>query len=273
MSMSGSAIRVARLCVAALAACALLGLTTASAWASSEVIFNNVNGNLPAAEGFDCCGLSQEGSEVEFEASRLDRFSPKIGVEMISFGCETGGAATCVTGRGASFSWPVTLNVYNVGATPETVGSLIVSSTKTFKIPYRPSENPSCPNEGWTKGYGKKCLFGREHRLQWSLHGVTLPSKVIIAVAFETEQYGDPEPGSPAQEQGADSLNVGVMENSPPNPGIAPLPEQVFLEPNGSNSGYAIGVDSCGTGMVGVFAVTPPACYGQYQVAIEVSAK
>ena len=59
---------------------------------------------------------------------------------MSSFGCESGtwNGSDCVTTPGATFSHPITLNIYNVGPS-NSVGSLLGTRTQTFNIPFRPS--------------------------------------------------------------------------------------------------------------------------------------
>ena len=74
---------------------------------------------------------------------------------MSSWACQAGGwngsPSPCATTPGATFSVPITLNIFGVGPAtsngPSTVGSLLATDTQTFNIPYRPSADPiDCPS-------------------------------------------------------------------------------------------------------------------------------
>ncbi len=267
----------ARLAAALLVATALLAVGAGAASASKVVIYKN----LPSTESFSALGFESDsvwefGGEVEFPGTA--RKSPTIAVEMLSFACQEGSVETCTTSRSASFEWPITLSVYRVGS----LSSPIDRITRTFKIPYRPSETAKCPNLGWTKGYGKECFTAKQTKIRFSLPGAVLPAQAIIAVAFNTETYGN----EPTGEEGPyDSLNVAENTDyqclhedkatkeceheeyellpTAPSVGSDPLPEQVFL-----NSTYS--AITCG-GAEGYFGATGD-CWKYDQPAFEVKA-
>jgi hypothetical protein len=283
--------RLARLAAALLAATALLALAAGAA-SASEVIYKNIPSPRPKAGlpalGFESDSVSEFGGEVQFGGTA--RTSPTIVVDLESYACQSGSGATCTTAKGASFEWPITLNVYRVGS----LSSPIARITKTVKIPYRPSARAKCPLEmpEDVKGYGMECAFAKAAKASFALPGATLPAAAVIAVAYNTETYGS----EPTGEAGPyDSLNVAINadyvcapghENpvtkecegedyervavAPPSVGSDPLPEQVFL-----NTTYSP-ID-CG-GTLGSFTATgiqtEPECNWKYeQPAFEVKAK
>jgi hypothetical protein len=275
--------RLARLAVALIAATALLAAAAGAASAASpEVIYKNIPSAALPGLGFDSDSVWEFGGEVEFAGTA--RTSPTVAVELESYACQEGSVETCHTSMGAKFEWPITLSVYKVGS----LGSPIARITKMFKIPYRPSESAKCPNEGWTKGYGKECAFAKGHKISFALPGATLPAQAIIAVAYNTESYGNEPTGTAGPEN---SLNVGMgtvevcekesaekqceewgiePEKSKPSVGTDPLPEQVFL-----NTTYAA-IDCGGTlGSFGPTGIeTEPECNWKYfQPAFEVKAR
>lgn len=274
--------RAAKVAVALLAGLAVAALAPLSALASSEVIYNNIPSpkmGLPAL-GFESDSVAEFGGAVKFAGTA--RTSPTVAVDVDSYACQSGTGASCTTSKGASFEWPITLNVYEVGS----LSSPIVHITKTFKIPFRPSPSTRCPLEEpeGVKGYGKECAIAKQEKISFSLPGVTLPAEAVVAIAFNTETYG----AKPTGEEGPyNSLNVAInadykcihenpttkaceneeFENtntSPPSVGSDPFPEQVFL-----NTTYE--ALTCG-GTVGSFGPTGD-CWKFEQPAFEVKAK
>jgi hypothetical protein len=278
MSKGRNSSAVAWLVAVLLVAGAAMGVTAGSAGA--EIIYKNMptKHQFDGAEGFECCGTSSFGGEVAFAGS--NRSSPTITAGLLSFGCETGGDETCTTKKQATFTWPMTLEIYEAGMGDE-VGPLITRVTREFKIPYRPSESPSCPNLGWTKGYGKDCVVAIAHNISYTLPGFKLPNTAIVALAFNTESYGSKPTGEEGPE---DSLNVTLnvsyqcsKENpttheceeftelpTGPSVGTDPFPEQVFQDTVYS---YA----ACG-GAEGSFGASGD-CWKYNQPAFEVKAE
>ncbi len=276
-----------KLLAALLAAVGALAIAAGAA-SASEVIYSNIPTKSLPALGFESDSVWEFGGEVQFGATA--RTSPTIGVELESYACQSGSGAACKTSMGATFEWPITLSVYQVGS----LSAPIARITKTFKIHYRPSASAKCPLEmpEDVKGYGKECAFARADKVSFTLPGATLPAKAIIAVAYNTESYGNEPTGVPGP---YDSLNVAIdaryvcnaehlnketgacegedyerVAVAPPSVGSDPLPEQVFL-----NTTYAA-ID-CG-GTLGSFTATgiqtEPECNWKYeQPAFEVKAK
>ena len=128
------------------------------------------------------------GDKVSFATDARDLNQAQV--VLTSWACETGtwSARNCVTTPGASFTHPITLNLYEV-ASDGGVGNLIDSKTQTFDIPYRPTANPDC-NEGRWKDTSGGCFNGINHAVTFDMSGVTVPETVIYSVAYNTQNYG-----------------------------------------------------------------------------------
>jgi hypothetical protein len=248
---------------AILAAVAILALSAATAGAAT--IYNNMPspkpGNVPSI-GFEATSSAEFGGQVQFAGTA--RKSPKITVLMSSWGCQEGGwTGGCKTTGGATFSQPLTLNVYEVGPGDEP-GAQVASVTQTFNIPYRPSASKNCTGEQageWSKG--GECFNGKAVNESFTLTGVMLPAKAILSVAFNTTNYGaapiGPKPcGAFNPSRCAyDALNVGVTEPAneespePVNPSVGsdPLPAYDYV-----NSSWAAMYEPEPHGTVGTFS-------------------
>jgi hypothetical protein len=170
-----------------------------------------------------------------------------VTVQMSSWGCQSGNWSTdnCVTSPGSTFPEPVTLNVYTVGAN-NAVGSLIVSETPTFQIPYRPSADSNyatdCAataaadnvpvsdfNGTWYDAALNTCFNGYLTPITFNFGHVVLPDKVIYGIAYNTSDWGYHPYGdstachSSAGGCGYDSLNVALSEE-PTNPSVGSDP-------------------------------------------------
>ncbi|HEV3309753.1 MAG TPA: hypothetical protein VG815_04470 [Chloroflexota bacterium] len=236
-----------------------------TAQASSTVIYTSIPSPLPdnlPSLGFQSAHTSEFGNQVNFGGS--DRVLDTVTVTLSSQACQTGGGSTCVTTPGATFSEPVTFNIYNPpttgpGGTYPAPGSMIATQTTTFNIPYRPSADPACGNNGW----GASCSPGvaTNITLDFTSLAVTLPDSVVYGIVYNTQTFG-PNPyevGGPY-----DSLNVALSQDptdlttgSDPNPGT------VFWNTNiMDNTGYC---DSGAAG-TGFFRLDSPGagnnCWG-----------
>lgn len=240
------------------------------------VVYDNIPspqpGNVPSV-GFEATSTSEFGGLIRMATDNVK--DPTITVLMSSWGCETGGWSTgdCSTTAGATFAEPITLNVYNVDS-DDTVGSTITSVVKTFDIPYRPSADTTmCTGDNagkWYSATDKACDNGLATPVTFNLTGVTLPSAVIVSVAYNTSNYGPSPHGtgtacySTAAGCGYDSLNVGTADG--PTTGAAPLPADAFL-----NSTWGGAYCDGGTSETGTFRLDA-GCWTGYQPAFRVSA-
>ncbi len=210
-----------RLVVPLLAAAALLGLSTASATANSlprSVLYTSTQPgapNLPSV-GVEAYSFNQIGDEVLLR--RVTKIK-SVTVTMSDWACESGSWNTddCLTTPGHTFPTPITLNVYKASTTDSgtgetTPGGLLLTVTKTFAIPYRPSASSHCTGGDagkWFKN-GQGCFSGLAHNITFTLSGLKtkLPKDVVWGVSYNSDTSG-PEPlGLSNSPQ--DSLNVGL---------------------------------------------------------------
>jgi hypothetical protein len=198
----------------AVAAVTVVGSAAAGNGTKSSVIYNSVvpNGppsNLPS-EAFEAQSVSQFGAAVTFTGSARNLTSVTVG--MSSFACVTGSwdgsSGACSTPTGATFSQPITLNIYQADGS-----TLITSVTQTFAIPYRPSSSPKClatdPNRpyGWYSPGLKQCFNGMTDNVTFNISGVTLPNSIVYGIVYNTSNYGP----NPVGVTGPyDSLNVAL---------------------------------------------------------------
>ncbi len=260
--------------VAPLAAALLLATSSATA-ASASVVYDNIPdlGNVPSV-GYEASAASEFGGQIELAGT--ERSSPTITVLMSSWGCEDGAWNTgdCMTGPGDVFATSVTLKLYDVGAS-DTVGSLIAMNTDAFFIPYRPSKDDANCTGGdagkWYSAADTACYNGFATPISFDFPGVTLPDKVIVAVAYDTTHYGYHPFGEAAGCYtssggcGYDSLNVGTWEG-PPAPGSYPLPDDAYF-----NSSFGPNYCDGGVGGTGTFRLDA-GCWTGLQPAFKVEA-
>ena len=205
--------------VAELLAVAALGLTAASASASvpHSVLYTSTApgvGNIPSV-GVEAYSFNQIGDEVILR--RVARLK-SVAVQLSSWACQSGAWNTgdCVTTPGATFTTPITLNIYKASSVDPntgvgTPGPLLATVTRTFSIPYRPSASPHCTGAQageWFKN-GQGCFNGLAHTIGFTLTGLKtkLPRDVVWGVSYNSNTSG-PEPlGVPSP---TDSLNVGL---------------------------------------------------------------
>lgn len=200
---------------------------SASANAAKTVVYNNIVEPLPgnfASIGYAATSTAEYGGLVELAGTA--RKGPKVTVAMSSWACKYGNWSTntCTTPKPKQkFKWPLTLSVYNVGA-GGAVGSLIATDTHTFAMPYRPSVSAKCAGApyddpgAWYDEASNECFHGYAFTVHFALPGVTLPSQVIVGVAYNTSNYGASPAGDATEcyssPQGCpyDALNVSVVE-------------------------------------------------------------
>jgi hypothetical protein len=261
-----------------LAAVVVAGFMTLASGAASasEVIYSNIPTVLPGnfvSVGNEAYSNAELGGQLEFAGSA--RRNPKVTIAMSSWACQSGHwySGDCVTGPGATFAWPITVNVYEVG--PEgAVGAKLASGSKTFKMPYRPSASPKCTGESAGKWFHQgTCFNGKAFKISLSLKAAKLPAKAIVSVSYDTSHHGpNPVGEGPAcfaSSAGCfyDSLNVALIEpaEGPPTTGADPT-DAVYV--NTTNS-----AETCESGALGVFG--PAKCTAFWegdQPALAVSA-
>lgn len=231
-------------------------------------------GNLPS-QPFQAQQTSEFGNLIRLNgAGHLT----SVVVTMSSWGCQSGGGTTCVTTPGAKFPVSITLNLYHqpVSAipwvstsTPVLPGPPILTDTKTFSIPYRPSASAKCTGSeagDWFDGK-QGCFSGEAVNITFSLdHDV--PQTLVFGIVYSTSQYGPTPNGCdlvPSANCPIDSLNVGLTTKAP-SKGGDPYPGTAFW-----NSQTAS--DYCDGGAAGanIFRLDSPGfpCWTPYSAAVQ----
>jgi hypothetical protein len=234
-------------------------------------------GNL-ASESFEATATAQFGNQISFGGSA--RVLNNVVVQMSSWGCQsgswTGTPSPCVTSPGATFTEPITLNIYNVGPAtangPSSVGSLVASDTQTFAIPYRPSADAThcstAPDNGtqWFDAGLNACFNGYLNNIEFTFGHVSLPDNVIYGVAYNTSDWGANPYGdltachSTSEGCGYDSLNVALSQQpSAPSVGTNAYPGTVYEDI--VNAGYQGNYCDGGAAGINVFRIDEPTGY------------
>lgn len=184
---------------------------------SGPTVFGNtpavLPGNLPSY-GPEAYAYNEWGPGVTLAGT--ERKLTTSTVTLSSWACESGSwnGLDCLTTPGATYPVDITFKVYNVGA-GNSVGSLIVSKTQTFNIPFRPSaDNTNCTGGNIGKWFnGTTCFNGLANNITFTFAGQTLPDDVIFGITFNTDNYGyTPIGGSGAP---TDSLNIATYPGTP----------------------------------------------------------
>ncbi len=254
--------------------------------ATSNVLYNSLvpsPGNLPSI-GFEATQAAQFGNEITLTRSAK---VATVVVTMDSWGCQSGSWTddTCSTTPGSKFNEPVTLNIFRTPATSPTTqadtpgngvpGSVLLSVTKTFAIPYRPSaNNTKCIGDesgSWFDTKNGECFPGLATNITFSLSSlhVTLPKTFVFGIAYNTSDYGAAPYGdatschSTTEGCGYDSLNVGLSYDPDNlNVGSNPYPGYVWW-----NTGTAANYCDSGAAGTSTFRIDSPstaACWGVY---------
>jgi hypothetical protein len=188
---------------------------------------------------------------------------------MSSWGCQSGAwfSADCVTTPGATFSVPITLNIYNAGS--PTPGAVIASTTQTFAIPYRPStDSINCTGGRWYDAGSATCFNGLAHNITFDLSSlnVLLPNSAVVGIVYDTTSYG-PNPigtGAACFSTSAgcpyDSLNVAL--SSSVATGSKPYPQTLYW-----NNFYASNYCDGGLAGTGSFRLDSPTSACWYNTA------
>ncbi len=233
----------------------VFGATQAFGQTIYDNIPNPLPGNLPSV-AFEATQADQFGDRVQFAGT--SRTLTTVVQGMSSWGCESGHwyDGLCLTTPGATFSHPITLNIYNVGIGNQ-VGGLITSVTQTFAIPFRPSaDNTNCTgaNAGkWYHAASATCFNGFATTITFNLTGlgVVVPNQVIYGIQYNTTHYGTPPIGegapcfTSAGGCGYDSLNV-LTTSLPPTVGVNPAPSDAYYSSTNGAQYCDGGIDGTG---------------------------
>jgi hypothetical protein len=248
-------------------------IVNASALAQGNTIYNTIPSPLAGnyvSQPFQAQQASEFGDRVAFVTA--GRALTTVTVTMSSWACQTGHwTGLCITAPGATFTHPITINLYNVGPA-NSVGSLIATTTQTQTIPYRPSSDvPNCGSRWFD---GANCFNGKAANVTFDFtsQNVTLPNQVIVAVAYNTSNYGYSPIGtqpcaSTVEGCTYDSLNVAVVDPAITlTAGVNPAPDDAYFHTQ-TASLYCDG----GAGGTGTFRLDA-GCWTGFKPALKVNA-
>jgi hypothetical protein len=210
---------------------AALSMSAVAFAGSPKILYDTTLPNGPAtnlpSEAFEAQSASEFGGALTLPAGKsITNFT----VTMSSWACQSGNWSdgTCTTATGATFSQPITLNIYAAdGTTP--LGSV----TQTFSIPYRPSSTTvsaaKCGGDitAWyqpAQGHNASgCYHGVTSNVTFNLSGVTVPTdgNIVYGIAFQTRDYG--LNGGSGISGPADSLNVALNTFTATPPGTGSI--------------------------------------------------
>jgi hypothetical protein len=262
-----------------------------TAIAQTVTVYNSVPNPIPpnvASEGPEAYSFSQLGDGLALAGAvggKLDT----VTVVMASWACQSGTwyAGTCVTKAGATYSMPITVNVYSVvsgtslqGASLSPApGTLLATMTQTFALPYRPSTSAAnCTGGAWYDAKAETCFNGIAAPITFNLSSlkVTLPSQIIVGVVYNTSDYGPSPYGDGtachATTQGCfyDSLNISTDSNEGFYQAIGSV-----LDVDGIFVDYTNAANSCNaSATIDVFGLdASPGCWTGYHPELKVTAQ
>ncbi len=180
--------------------------------ATLKTVYDATPNPLPpnvASLGFQATQTSEFGDYVHLDGT--DRNLNTVTVTMSDWALYSEYSTNSTyTGNSASWTYPITLNIYNAtpGA-PNTVGSLLGSVTQPVTIPWRPVADTTCAGSTAWRASDGQCYNGIAFNATFDMSslGVTLPNAVIVSVAYNTQSYGTTPTGVAGP---YNSLNVGI---------------------------------------------------------------
>jgi hypothetical protein len=188
--------KIRKVAVSTIIALVAAMLMTAGAMVQAQVIYDStvspLPGNLPSV-GAEAYSFTELGDEVTFAGTSRKLVS--VNATLSSWGCQSGTwyKANCVTTPGATFTVPITINIYNTGVSNIVAGSLIATRTQTFSVPYRPSgDSVHCTGGRWYDAGSATCFNGKATNItfDFSSMNITLPNTVVYGIAYNTSHYG-----------------------------------------------------------------------------------
>ena len=231
-------------------------------------------GNLPSV-GAEAYAFKELGDNITFAGTA--RRARTVTITMSSWGCQAGAwfSANCVTTPGATYSLPITLNIYNAGS--PTPGSLIATRTQTFAIRYRPSsDNVNCTGGRWYQSSTGTCFNGIAQNIKFNLKSLhlNLPNSVVYGITYNTSHFGPSPIGEsvPCFSTSAgcfyDSLNIGLAP-------VVTVGTKSFFNTLYWNNAYAANYCDGGLAGTGIFRLDSPtdACWAGYVPAAQFKAK
>ena len=172
-------------------------------------VYNAIPGLLPpnmASAGFQATQTSEFGDYIHLAGA--NRLLKAVTVTMSDWAMR----ADYPLMPSSGWSHPVTLNIYSaVAGTPlNSAGGLLGTVTQSFIIPWRPPSDPLSPDGTSWKGSDGGWYHGLAFNITFDFESlnITLPSGIIVGVAYNTQTYGRAPIGTSGP---YNSLNVGVV--------------------------------------------------------------
>lgn len=264
--------------------------SAAAASAQAVTVYNSIPNPIPpnvASEGPEAYAFSEIGDGLALARAVGGKLNT-VTVVMSSWACQSGNwySANCVTTPGATYTMPITLNIYSVvsgtsleGVTPAPApGALLATITQSFPLPYRPSTSTAnCTGGAWYDTKAETCFNGIAAPITFNLSSlkVTLPSQIVVGVVYNTSDYGPSPYGDSTACHGTsegcfyDSLNVSTDSNEGNYQAIGTV-----LDVDGIFVEYTLSNESCtGSANAGVFGLdASPGCWTGYHPEIKVTA-
>ena len=177
---------------------ALAAPSSVAGAAATQAVYDSTTPGLvsaPQSWGFQSRFLHELGNEITLSTGS-SRVLDNVHIELDSWACQKGGwnNADCVTTPGATYTLPVTVNLYAVGANDfsgsPTPGALLSSVTQTVTLPYRPSADTTghCTGGQWFDG--TNCHSDLVDPATIALGGITVPDTFIYGVTYNTSDWG-----------------------------------------------------------------------------------
>jgi hypothetical protein len=236
------------LCVAAMLAMALGPAVVMAAPPPPSIVYDATPSVLPgnmASLGFQATQTSEFGDYVHLAGT--NRAVRTVTVTMSDWALYADYSSDGrYSGNSATWSHPITLNIYNVvPGTPNTLGARIATTTQDVTIPWRPVADPTCTTSTAWRAPSGTCYNGMAFNITFDLSSlnVLLPNDIVVGVAYNTQSYGL----SPMGVNGPyNSLNVGVV-------GLATVGTDEHIDKVFYNTSTAAWYADLGTGGTGTF--------------------
>jgi hypothetical protein len=227
----------------------------AHAIVSSEVVYNALPAVTPhtnyASLGYEATSTSEFGDSIHIGGT--NRILNTVTVTMSDWAKYSDYSTNPIYDTNTStWSMPITLNVYSnhlgTNGAPDTI---LTTKTQTFSVPWRPESDPTCAStsngNGWKEAGVCYNFSGITSNITFDLSSfsTTLPSDVILGVAYNTQTHGYAPTGLAGP---YNSLNVAIPDNQAVSVGSDNSTDNVFF-----NTSYAPFYADGGSAGVGIF--------------------
>lgn len=208
---------------------------------TNATVYDATPSTLPpnvASLGFQATSTSEFGDYVHLAGT--DRTLSSVTVTMSNWALFADYAADVrYNGNNVSWTHPITINIYgNELNTDGTPSNLLATTTQSVTIPWRPVADPTCAGGTAWRASDLQCYNGIAFNADFDLSSlnVTLPTDVIVGVAYNTANYGSTPIGVAGP---YNSLNVGIPSGQVVSVGTDDDSDKVFW--NTTYPGYTAG--------------------------------